>query len=230
MKTAIIGYGKMGKEIERILVERGHSVDLIVDVDSCDMLDSLSVQGLDVAFEFTAPTTAYENIKKCLELGLPVLSGSTGWLERKGELDELCRRVGGTFFFASNYSIGVNVMFRLNEMLAQIMSNLPQYHLSIEETHHVHKLDAPSGTAVVLAEGIRNASGGKLSVCDQEINSIREGEVAGIHKVAYASDVDVLEIKHSASSRRGLALGAVIAAEWVYDKKGVYEMNDLLKL
>ena len=184
----------------------------------------------DVAIEFTSPATAYDNIRRCIEAGVPVLSGSTGWTERKAEIDELCRQKGGAFFYSSNYSLGVNVMFRLNRWLAKVMAGLPQYNVKIEETHHIHKLDAPSGTAATLAAEMNEASQGRLSVAKEEIISYREGEVPGIHTITYDSEEDTLTVSHSAKSRRGLALGAVLAAEWLVGRSGVYSMDDFLAI
>lgn len=219
----------MGREIEKILLERGHSVGLVIDVGNSVDLCADKVKNIDVAMEFTSPDTAFDNIARCLELGVPVLSGSTGWVSRKAEADELCRRKEGAFFYSSNYSIGVNIMFRLNRSLAKMMAAEPQYSVGIEEIHHIHKLDAPSGTAVTLANDIALSSGGKLTVAKEEIKSVREGEIPGIHTVSYTSPDDVLSITHSAKSRRGLAYGAVMAAEWLVGRKGVFGMDDFLK-
>ena len=231
MKVAIIGYGKMGHEIEKVLIERGHTVALKIDVGNRDSLFTKEAfEGVDVAIEFTSPATAYDNIAKCLEMGVAVLSGSTGWIERKAEIDALCQRVGGAFFYSSNYSLGVNVLFRLNRWLAKVMAPLPQYGVKIEETHHIHKLDAPSGTATTLAKEMAEASEGRVVVPTEEIISYREGEVPGIHTITYDSEEDTLSVSHSAKSRRGLALGAVLAAEWLVGKKGVFSMDDFLKI
>ncbi len=231
MKVAIIGYGKMGHEIEKVLIERGHTVALKIDVDNREsLLTKEAFEGVDVAIEFTSPATAYDNIAKCLEMGVAVLSGSTGWMERKAEIDALCQRVGGAFFYSSNYSLGVNVLFRLNRWLAKVMAALPQYSVKIEETHHIHKLDAPSGTAATLAKEMAEASEGRVEVPTEEIISYREGEVPGIHTITYDSEEDMLSVSHSAKSRRGLALGAVLAAEWLVGKKGVFSMDDFLEI
>lgn len=231
MKVAIIGYGKMGHEIEKVLIERGHTVALKIDVDNREsLLTKEAFEGVDVAIEFTSPATAYDNIAKCLEMGVAVLSGSTGWMERKAEIDALCQRVGGAFFYSSNYSLGVNVLFRLNRWLAKVMAALPQYSVKIEETHHIHKLDAPSGTAATLAKEMAEASEGRVEVPTEEIISYREGEVPGIHTITYDSEEDTLSVSHSAKSRRGLALGAVLAAEWLVGKKGVFSMDDFLEI
>lgn len=231
MRVAIIGYGKMGHEIEKVLLERGHSVVLKVDVDNRrEVMTKSAFEGVDVAIEFTSPATAYDNIKDCLLFGVPVLSGSTGWMERKAEIDALCKEQGGAFFYSSNYSLGVNVLFRLNRWLSKVMATLPQYDVKIEETHHIHKLDAPSGTAATLAEEMREASEGALSVAKEDIISYREGEVPGIHTITFDSEEDTLTVSHSAKSRRGLALGAVLAAEWLVGRKGVFSMDDFLSI
>ena len=230
MKVAIIGYGKMGHEIEKVLVERGHTVVATFDINNADQMVAENLQKADVAIEFTSPATAYDNIRRCIEAGVPVLSGSTGWTERKAEIDELCRQKGGAFFYSSNYSLGVNVMFRLNRWLAKVMAGLPQYNVKIEETHHIHKLDAPSGTAATLAAEMNEASQGRLSVAKEDIISYREGEVPGIHTITYDSEEDTLTVSHSAKSRRGLALGAVLAAEWLVGRSGVYSMDDFLAI
>jgi 4-hydroxy-tetrahydrodipicolinate reductase len=231
MKVAIIGYGKMGHEIEKVLAERGHNVVLTIDINNAEeMMVAENLRKADVAIEFTSPATAYDNIRRCIEAGVPVLSGSTGWTERKAEIDELCRQKGGAFFYSSNYSLGVNVMFRLNRWLAKVMAGLPQYQVKIEETHHIHKLDAPSGTAATLAAEMNEASQGRLSVAKEDIISYREGEVPGIHTITYDSEEDTLTVSHSAKSRRGLALGAVLAAEWLVGRSGVYSMDDFLAI
>lgn len=234
MKVVIIGYGKMGHEIEKVLRERGHEVVATIDVDNRkEMMTPEVLLQADVAIEFTSPSTAYDNIRTCIEAGVAVLSGSTGWTERKAELDELCRQKGGAFFYSSNYSVGVNVLFRLNRWLAAVMGRMPQYEVGIEEVHHIHKLDAPSGTAATLAEEMRMASGGTLDVKREDIVSVREGEVPGIHTITYDSEEDTLTVSHSAKSRRGLALGAVLAAEWLVadgGRKGVFSMDDFLKI
>ena len=234
MKVAIIGYGKMGHEIEKVLGERGHEVVVTIDINNrAEMMTPEVLSKADVAIEFTSPTTAYDNIRACIEAGVAVLSGSTGWTERKAELDELCRQKGGAFFYSSNYSVGVNVLFRLNRWLAKVMGQMPQYSVEIEEIHHIHKLDAPSGTAATLAEEMRVASSGRLSVAKEDIVSVREGEVPGTHTITYNSAEDTLTVCHSAKSRRGLALGAVLAAEWLVaegGRKGVFTMDDFLTI
>lgn len=231
MNVAIIGYGKMGHEIEKVLLERGHRVVQKIDIDNRETaLTEEGMKGVDVAIEFTSPATAFDNIERCLRLGVPVLSGSTGWVERKAEIDALCNELGGAFFYSSNYSLGVNVLFRLNRWLAKAMAAFPQYSVKIEETHHIHKLDAPSGTAASLAAEMAEASEGRVVVAKEDIISHREGEVPGIHTITYDSEEDTLSVSHSAKSRRGLALGAVLAAEWLVGRKGVFSMDDFLTI
>lgn len=237
MKAAIIGYGKMGREIEKVLIERGHEVTLKIDIDNSSDLNEQNLKDIDVAIEFTSPATAYANVRKCLECGTAVVCGSTGWNDGVQELKKYCRANGGAFFYSSNYSVGMNVMFKLNKILAAIMNSQPEYNVSMEETHHIHKLDSPSGTAVTLAEGIMESVERKTSWVNQAtdkadeigIISYREGEVPGIHTVIYDSEADTLELKHSAKSRRGLVLGAVLAAEFLQGKQGVFSMDDMLK-
>lgn len=237
MKAAIIGYGKMGREIERILTERGHEAALIIDTGNAHELDAAHLAGIDVALEFTTPETAYRNIRTCIECGVAAVSGTTGWTDRLGELQELCRERGGALFYASNYCLGVNLMFRLNRQLAAMIGRVGGYGVRIEEVHHTQKLDAPSGTAITLAEEIIGHIGTKerwvnrpaADPSELAISSIREGAVPGIHTVTYTSADDVLTLRHEILNRRTLALGAVIAAEFLNGKRGVYTMDDLLK-
>lgn len=251
MKAAIIGYGRMGREIERILAARGHQAALIIDTDNASDLDAGHLEGIDVALEFTTPATAYANIRACIECGTAVVSGTTGWTDRLAELEALCRERNGAMFYASNYCLGVNLMFRLNRRLAEMIGRVGGYEASIEEVHHIHKQDAPSGTAITLAEGviagmhhktgwvtcapgIEQATNRVESPADAAadrlvIRSVREGEIPGIHTVAYDSEDDRLELKHTIKNRRTLALGAVIAAEFLFGKRGVYTMDDLLR-
>lgn len=237
MKIALIGYGKMGKTIEQIAQSRGHQIVSIIDINNPEDFSSKAFRSADVAIEFTTPATAYNNYMKCFDLNIPVVSGTTGWLDKLDEIKQKCKEEGKTFFYASNYSIGVNIFFALNKYLAKIMNNYPSYNVSMTETHHIHKLDAPSGTAITLAEGILEnidrKKGWKLNKEEQPsdlaIHAIREGEVPGIHEVVYDSDVDYISIKHDAKNRSGLALGAVIAAEFAAGKKGFLGMQDLFK-
>ncbi len=237
MKAAIIGYGKMGREIEKILLERGHQVVSIIDADNREDLTSEAFASADVAIEFTTPHTAYENLVASLEAGVAVVSGTTGWLEHFEQIKELCAQKDGAFFYASNYSLGVNLMFRLSAQLASMINKVDGYAVEIEEVHHIHKLDAPSGTAITLAEGIIDQLESKSGwVNDEEpaaaqieIKSKRVGETPGIHTVTYNSDEDTIELKHTIKSRRALAMGAVVAAEFLAGKKGIYSMDDLLK-
>ena len=235
MKAAIIGYGKMGREIEKILIQRGHQVALIIDIDNASDLNAEKLKDVDVAIEFTTPTTAYDNIRKCLECGAAVVSGTTGWTSRLGELQELCKEKGGAMFYASNYSLGVNLMFRLNRELARLMSRFSGYNVAIEETHHTEKKDSPSGTAVTLADDIIERIDSKKGWVNEPteekdligITSYRIGMTPGDHSVTYSSEDDVLQISHSIKNRRTLALGAVVAAEFLCGKKGIYTMDDM---
>ena len=237
MKIALIGYGKMGKTIEQIALSRGHQIVSIVDINNPEEFQSANFKSADVAIEFTTPATAFDNYMKSFAAGVPVVSGTTGWLDRIGEIKEKCEKEGKTFFYASNFSIGVNIFFALNKYLAKIMNNFPSYNISMTETHHIHKLDAPSGTAITLAEGILENIDRKerwtLETAEQPtdlpIHAIREGEVPGIHEVTYESDVDYISIKHDAKSRAGFALGAVVAAEFTAGKKGFLGMDDMLQ-
>lgn len=237
MKIALIGYGKMGKTIEQIARNRGHEIVAIIDITNHEDIRSEAFKNADVAIEFTTPATAFANYQACFEADVPVVSGTTGWLDRLEEVKEICEKEGKTFFYASNFSIGVNIFFALNKYLARIMNRFPSYDVRMTETHHIHKLDAPSGTAITLAEGILEnidrkerwtlETAGQPS--DLPIHAVREGEIPGIHEVVYESDVDFISIKHDAKSRAGFALGAVIAAEFTAGKKGFLGMNDLFK-
>lgn len=237
MKIALIGYGKMGKEIEQILIARGHTIPLIIDLNNTNDLDAAHLKEIDVAIEFTTPSTAYGNVVKCLEAGVPVVCGTTAWLDKLPQVEQLCKEKNGAFFYASNYSIGVNIFFEINRRLAQLMNRFGEYDVTIEETHHTQKKDAPSGTAVTLAEGIlENLDRKQKWVCgtttvpeELEVVAIRRSVVPGTHTVTYESDVDSLSITHMAKSRRGFALGAVLAAEFLYGKTGIFWMKDLMK-
>lgn len=253
MKAAIIGYGKMGREIERVLAERGHETVLVIDQQNAAELDAQHLAGVDVALEFSTPETAYANIRTCLECGTAVVSGTTGWTDRLAELEALCRERGGAMFYASNYCLGVNLLFRLNRELAAMIRTLgADYDVRIGEVHHTQKQDAPSGTAITLAEGILAESDRKAGwvnyapgidraahrIGDKSeaaadrivIESIREGAVPGIHTVTYESADDTLELRHTIKNRRTLAAGAVTAAEFLCGRKGVYTMDDLFKI
>ncbi len=232
MKIALLGYGKMGKVIERIALERGHKIVLKKDHDS-------SFEGLenaDVAIDFSVPDSAVENISACLNKGIPVISGTTGWLTDYPKMVELCNAKNGSFIYGSNFSLGVNVFFELNEYLAKMMANLKQYKVSMEEIHHTQKLDAPSGTAITLAEGvIKHTDYANWTLETPISNEIhieakRIENIPGTHSIFYDSEVDQIEIKHTAHSREGFALGAVVAAEWLVGKKGVFTMKDVLGL
>jgi len=235
MKVAIIGYGKMGHEIEQVLLSRGHSVALIIDQDNAHDLCAEKLAEVDVAIEFTTPTTAYSNVRTCIECGTPVVSGTTGWHDKLEELQALCREKGSSMIWSSNYSLGVNITFRLNRYLAELMNRFEGYNVAIEEIHHTQKKDAPSGTAISLAndilERVERKQGWVNEPTEEEdaiaITSLREGTVPGTHTVTYLSEDDKIEIKHTLFSRRALALGAVVAAEFVATRKGVFTIDDL---
>ncbi|MDY6799588.1 MAG: 4-hydroxy-tetrahydrodipicolinate reductase [Bacteroidota bacterium] len=236
MKIAIIGYGRMGKEIEKLALQRGHDVVLKIDQDSWEHVNPKEFQQIDVAIEFTHPESAFQNILKCFKSNIPVVSGTTGWIDDLDKVIEKCTTDGKSFFYASNFSIGVNLFFKVNEFLASLMNNYTDYSVNIEETHHTKKLDAPSGTAISLAKGIINninrvnkwekdKSGEKDVI---PVKSIRTGNVPGNHKVTYESEFDKISIEHDAKSRLGFALGAVLAAEFIRGKKGFYTMDDMI--
>ena len=231
-KIALLGYGKMGQVIERIALERGHTIVLRKNIG--DGFDGL--ENADVAIEFSAPNAAVDNISKCFELGVPVVAGTTGWLERYDDMVAMCNQKNGAFIYGSNFSLGVNIFFQLNENLAKMMAQLSQYKVRMNEIHHTQKLDAPSGTAITLAEGIINNSAYTEWTLDVpsanqiHIEAERIGTVPGTHTIFYDSEVDTIEIKHTAHSREGFALGAVVASEWLLGRKGVYSMKDVLNL
>jgi 4-hydroxy-tetrahydrodipicolinate reductase len=235
MKILLIGYGKMGKIIEGIATSRGHEIVGRIDVN--DNFSDFN-KPADVAIEFTQPEAAVNNLRTCFEKGIPVVCGTTGWLDKKSEIEKYCLEKNGTFFYASNYSLGVNLFFKLNELLAQLMDRYPHYAVSIDETHHTQKKDAPSGTAITLAEGViknlNRKKEWKLGATDNtealSINSFRVDPAPGTHTVKYQSAIDDLEITHTAHSREGFALGAVMVAEWLANKKGVFTMDDFLKV
>ncbi|MEC7264500.1 MAG: 4-hydroxy-tetrahydrodipicolinate reductase [Bacteroidota bacterium] len=232
MKIGLFGYGKMGKMIEQIALDRGHTIVAKIDAGATD----IDFKSMDVAIDFSTPDAAFENIANCFKNGVPVISGTTGWLANYADAVNLCQQNNGAFIYASNFSLGVNIFFELNAHLARMMAGLEQYKVSMEEIHHTQKLDAPSGTAITLAEGIiKNSSyeDWKLHETSDKtitINSIREGMVPGTHSISYESAVDKIEIKHVAHNREGFALGAVIASEWIQGKTGVFTMKDVLNL
>jgi len=237
MKIALLGYGKMGQEIEKIAVERGHEIVLKINIDNAHDLNNEKLSKADVAIEFSTPETAYSNIQKCFEVNVPIVVGTTGWLDKMEEVKNAAQNKGKGFFYASNYSIGVNVFFEVNKHLAKLMKPYPSYHIEMEEIHHTQKLDAPSGTAITLAEGIiENSSSKSKWVNDKtnveselEIISKRIENIPGTHTVVYDSEIDEIYIRHTAKNRKGFALGAVIAAEFMKGKSGFFGMKDLMK-
>lgn len=231
MKIALFGYGKMGKTIENIALKRGHTIVLKIDKN----LKNYDIHSCDVAIDFSIPSAAFSNISKCLNAKIPIVSGTTGWLKDFENIKKFCKEKRGAFIYASNYSLGVNILFELNEYLAKMMGNLKQYDVSLKEIHHKQKLDAPSGTAITLAESIiqnTKYNAWQLDRADAQntipIKATRNPYVPGTHMVAYSSDVDTLEIKHTANNREGFALGAVIAGEWLIGKEGIFTMKDVL--
>lgn len=232
MKIALLGYGKMGKTIEKIAIERGHEIVLKVDKNDTDY----DLSTADVAIDFSIPSAAVNNISNCFKSGVPIVSGTTGWLDQYNNVSELCKTQKGSFIYASNFSLGVNLFFELNKKLASMMNNVEGYDLTMEEIHHTEKLDAPSGTAITLAEGVIENSQFEKWQLDQgddraiPITAKRIDKVPGTHTVSYSSAVDTIEIKHTAHSRNGFALGAVVAAEWLKDKTGIFTMKDVLGL
>lgn len=238
MKIALLGYGKMGKEIETIAISRGHEISLKIDINNPEELTITNLQKCDVAIEFTIPDSAVKNYNLCFEAGTPVVSGTTGWLASKNEVYQKCKELDGTFFYGSNFSVGVNLFFELNKKLADLMALRVEYNVDMTEVHHTQKLDAPSGTAISLADDIvdilptKDAWVNDQTPAKNEINikSEREGQVPGIHTIRYESEVDFIEITHSAKSREGFAFGAVLAAEYCLNNKGILTMKDLLKI
>ena len=236
MKIALIGYGKMGKTIERIALERGHEIVSIIDVDNLEDFDSAAFKSADVAIEFTIPKVALSNYRRAFASGVAVVSGTTGWAEELPQLKKEIEEGSNTLFWSSNFSLGVNIFMAVNKYLAKIMNEFPNYNVEMTEVHHTQKLDAPSGTAITLAEGIlenldRKTTWSKETESNPNelaIKSFREGQVPGIHTIRYESEVDSIEIIHDAKSREGFALGAVVAAEFTAGKKGFLGMNDLL--
>ncbi len=232
MKIALLGYGKMGKTIEKLALEKGDTIVALVTSSK----DLIKLKGADVAIDFSVPDAAVTNITACFEQGIPVVSGTTGWLDDYDTVLNLCKSRNGSFIYASNFSIGVNLFFELNRKLAQMMSKYGNYNVSIEEIHHTQKLDAPSGTAISLAKDIIEEShytNWKLDSASEDeiaIKALREEEVKGTHTVLYTSPIDTISIKHEAHSREGFAMGALLAAAWLKDKKGIYSMKDVLSL
>ena len=238
MKIALIGYGKMGKAIESIALNKGHEIVLKIDIQNNQDFTEAALQKADVAIEFTGPHSAYENVKKCIAWGVPVVSGSTGWLDKWNEVKDLCDEKNGTLIYSSNYSIGVNLFFELNKQLAQLMESYDSYDVSMTEVHHTEKKDAPSGTAISLAEQILTNLGRKNKWVNTAsgnsnelvIQSERIDPAPGTHMVKYSSEVDDIEIIHTAHTRVGFASGAVLAAEFAFEKKGIFTMKDVLGL
>jgi len=232
MRIALIGYGKMGKTIEMLATRRGHSIGLKTN----EFSDSENLSDIDVAIEFSEPKSAFQNIERCIEQGIPVVSGTTGWLSRYDEMVKFCENSNGSFIYASNFSIGVNLFFKINEFVSKLMKDHNNYNVSIEEIHHLEKKDAPSGTAISLAEGIIESTDITGWVTEESqkdminIDSKRIEDVKGTHIVKYDSKIDLISIKHQAHTREGFALGALFAAEWLIGKKGVYTMNDVLNI
>jgi len=232
MKIAVLGYGRMGKEIEKIAISRGHEILIKKDIDAL-----IDITLADVAIDFSEPGSAFNNISDCIKNNVPVISGTTGWLDKYEDAVTLCKKEKGAFIYASNFSLGVNIFFELNKQLAKMMGNLEDYRISMEEIHHTKKLDAPSGTAITLAEGIiENSSKEKWELGENTseenipIVAKRIPDVPGTHAVLYRSEVDSLEIKHTAHSRKGFALGAIVASEWILGKTGVFSMKDVLNI
>lgn len=233
MNIALLGYGRMGQTIEQIALKRGHNIVLKIDKGDTDY----DITKADVAIDFSIPDVAFQNISMCLNNNVPVISGTTGWLDNYDKAVTLCKEKNGAFIYASNFSLGVNIFFELNKTLAKMMGNLSQYNISMEEIHHTKKLDAPSGTAISLANDIISQHSGynnwKLDELGNKTIPIvakRIEDVPGTHTVTYESEVDTIEIKHTAHNRQGFALGAVIAAEWIVGKKGIFTMNDVLNI
>ena len=245
MKIALLGYGKMGKIIEKIATDRKHEIVLKIDYDNQDELTTENLQQADVVIEFTTPATVLNNMKQCFDAGVPVVVGTTGWYDNLQQVKQQCEQGKGTLLYATNFSVGVNIFFHVNRILAKLMNNYPYYDVQVEEIHHMQKLDSPSGTAITIAEGILEnldskkgwvnvltADGGETAddnIKNDEllIESFRIDSVPGTHTVLYDSEVDMIEFKHTAHNRNGFALGAVLAAEWIKDKKGFHSVEDM---
>jgi 4-hydroxy-tetrahydrodipicolinate reductase len=238
MNIAIIGYGKMGREVEIAAQARGHDIACIFDKDNLAEMTAENLSGADVAIEFTTPETAFANITACFNSGIPVVCGTTGWTERLPEIEQMCKKQDQTFFYASNFSIGVNIMFILNRWLAGVMNRFPDYSVQLSEVHHIHKKDSPSGTAITLAQDILKKIDRKTNWKNESVNdpatlaiiSERRGEVPGTHVVEYKSPLEILEISHQALNRSVFASGAILAAEYIKGKKGIFKMDDLLQI
>jgi 4-hydroxy-tetrahydrodipicolinate reductase len=238
MNIALVGYGKMGRIIETVAQSRGHNIVLRIDLDNAAELNAENISKADVAIEFTGPHSAFSNLDKCLELGIPTVSGSTGWLDDYPVIEKKCREKNGSFLYASNFSVGVNIFFEINKMLARLMAQQGEYDVTVTEVHHTQKKDAPSGTAITIAEQILDALPRKLRWVnhisdnpeDLEIISERTDPYPGLHKVIYQSAIDDIEITHNAHNRNGFALGAVLAAEYIRDKTGIFTMKEVLGL
>ena len=235
MNIALIGYGKMGKEIESIALKRGHTIVLKIDKENSDKITKSDLEKAEVAIEFSTPHTVLQNIEKCFDAGLPVVVGTTGWYENFEAIKKVASEKNGSLFHATNFSLGVNLFFKVNSYLAELMNKYSDYEVSMEEIHHIHKLDKPSGTAITLANQVIDKLERKNKWSIDEKNSdtlfikdIREGEVPGTHIMKYQSDIDDIEIMHKAHNRKGFALGAVIAAEFLKGKKGIYTMSDII--
>ncbi|MCT4665570.1 MAG: 4-hydroxy-tetrahydrodipicolinate reductase [Flavobacteriales bacterium] len=235
MKIALLGYGRMGKAIEEIAKSRGHEISFAIGSSNIEETQKISKENTDVAIDFSVPDTAFELNILMQEKGIPTISGTTGWLENKTQVEEICKQNGGAFLYASNFSLGVNIFFEINKQLAKLMSNYPSYDIKTKEIHHIHKLDKPSGTAITLAEQIMEEQSKyqQWSLNEKETEKLwidveRTGEVPGTHIINYENEIDQIEIKHRAINRQGFALGAVIASEWIKDKKGIFQMKDVL--
>ena len=242
MKIVLLGYGKMGQLIEKFVLKRGHEIALIVDENNREHISAADLEHADIAIDFSTPHAALENISLCFEANLPLIVGTTGWYEHLNEVKATCLEANQSLLYGSNFSIGVNVFFHINRLLAQAINPYKQYDVQVEEIHHIHKLDAPSGTAITIAEGIIDNNDVKKSWVNQVvgseeevvnkpnellIESLRIEEVPGTHTVLYSSEVDQIEFKHTAHNRDGFALGAVVAAEWLYGKKGFYQVTEI---
>jgi 4-hydroxy-tetrahydrodipicolinate reductase len=236
MKIALLGYGKMGQEVEKAALARNHEISMVIDISNTGDLNEKNLAKADMAIDFSTPDSAYGNIITCFQAGTPIVCGTTGWLAKFDEIIKLCKEKGQSFFYASNFSLGVNILYSLNRYLARIMNKFDDYNCSIEEIHHIHKLDAPSGTAITLARDLielidrkmqweLNQASGPSSL---KISAIRENEIPGTHTITYDSAVDTIAIRHAAKNRKGLAMGAVLAAEFLLGKKGFFTMSDML--